>query len=57
MKQSEVVIQLANLASKGKYEVTPAGSQQMNALFEMVAKLINELEEAEKAAEGDDNDE
>ena len=50
MKDSEIIIALANIASRGKYEVTPAGAKQMNDVFAEVAKLINKLEAAE--AEG-----
>jgi len=52
MVRSQVVIALANLASKGKFEVTPAGSAAMNEVFVAVAELINELEaqEAEELA-------
>ncbi len=46
---SQVVIALADMASKGKYDnVTKEASQQMNAIFEAAAQLINELEAAEK---------
>lgn len=51
MKRSQVVIALANVASKGKYEVTPAGSKTMNDVFVAVAELINKLEEEEAAQE------
>jgi len=54
MKQSEVVIALASMASQGKYTVDRQGSKNMNALFDEVARVINELEESEK---GDSNDE
>jgi len=50
MKQSEVVVALANLASQGRYEVTPEGARRMNQVFAAVATLINELEAAEEAA-------
>ena len=42
---SQIVIALADMASNGKYDnVTP---QNMNALFEAVAQVINQLEKAE----------
>ncbi len=47
MLRSQVVIALANMASKGKYEVTPDGARAMNDLFERVAALVNELEAEE----------
>jgi len=50
MKRSEVVIALAEIASKGKYKVTAAGASAMNAVFVEVANLINDLEAEEKAA-------
>lgn len=53
-KRSEVVIALADVASRGKYEVSPAGAKQMNAIFDEVAKLINELEAEEEAANDQD---
>ncbi len=52
MKRSEIVLALANVASKGKYEVTPAGAKIMNEVFIEVANLINELE-AEEASWAD----
>jgi ATP-dependent protease HslVU (ClpYQ) ATPase subunit len=55
-KRSEVVAALADIASRGKYEVSPIGARQMNEVFEHVAKLINELEAEEKAAEEVSND-
>lgn len=48
MRDSEIVMALADIASKGKYEVTAAGSQHMNKVFEEVAKLINRMEAEEK---------
>ena len=46
---SQVVIALADMASQGKYDnVTPDAARKMNALFELVATLINNLEEEEK---------
>jgi len=56
MKRSQIVTALANVASQGKYEVTPEGAKKMNAVFELVAGLINELEAEEKEAEENDND-
>lgn len=53
MKRSEIVLALAEVASKGKYEVTPQGARQMNAIFEKTAQLINELEEEEREATND----
>jgi hypothetical protein len=50
MKRSEIVIALANVASKGKYEVTPQGAKIMNDVFAQAAALINELEAEENAA-------
>lgn len=53
-KRSEVVIALANIASKGKYEVSPDGARVMNRVFEEVADLINELEAEEAEAATDE---
>jgi len=50
MSRSTVVIELANLASQGKYNVTPVEAIRMNKLFEEVAKVINELETEEATA-------
>lgn len=52
MRDSEVVVALADIASKGKYEVTAAGVRHMNQVFDEAAKLINRME----AAEGEQND-
>lgn len=52
MKRSEIVQALANIASQGKYTVSPDGAQRMNAVFDAAANLINELE----AEEREDND-
>ena len=42
---SQIVIALADMASNGKYDnVTPQQAQNMNALFEAVAQVINQLE-------------
>jgi hypothetical protein len=50
--QSQVVKALADLASSGTYkEITPAGARNMNAIFSLVAEVINELEASEKEAE------
>jgi hypothetical protein len=49
MERSKVVIALAEIAAQGTYKVTPAGAQRMNAVFEAVANLINELEAEENA--------
>jgi len=57
MKRSEIVMGLATVASQGKYEVSPEGAAKMNAVFQNAAKLINELEAEEKAAEEGSNDE
>ena len=51
MRDSEIVIALADIASKGKYEVTPVGASHMNKVFLQVAQLINKLEAEEKALE------
>lgn len=60
MKRSEVVLALANIASKGKYEVTPAGAKVMDEVFVAVANLINELEAEEsvpvEGIGGEEND-
>ena len=49
---------LANVASQGKYTIDPEGARNMNALFDVVAKTINELEaeinEERDAAENND---
>ena len=50
MKDSEIVMALANVASQGKYNITIADAQKMTALYERVATLINLLE-AEEAVE------
>ena len=45
---SQVVIALADMASQGRYDnVTIEGARQMNQLYELVAKLINSMEEEE----------
>lgn len=52
IKASQVVLALADLASKGKYDnVTPEGARAMNNLFVLVAELINKLEESESEGE------
>jgi len=51
MKDSQIVLALAEIASKGKYEVLPEGARQLTAVFEMVAGLVNRLEAREKADE------
>ena len=51
MKDSEIVLALANVASQGKYNITIADAQKMTALYERVATLINNLEAAEAALE------
>lgn len=51
MKRSEIVLRLADIASKGEYKVTPKGARVMNQVFELVANLVNELEAEEAAAE------
>ena len=51
MKDSEIVISLANVASQGKYNITIADAQKMTALYERVATLINKLEAAEAEAD------
>lgn len=50
MKRSEIVTALANLASQGTYNVKPTQAAEINAIFEAVARLINELESEEKVA-------
>ena len=47
MLRSQVVIRLANLASTGKYEVTPAEAKAITNLYNEVAEVINELEHEE----------
>ena len=60
IKDSQIVIALADLASKGKYDnVTPMVAQQMNELFAVTAGLINRMEAAEApetCPEGDTNE-
>ena len=53
MKRSAVVAALANIASQGKYEVSPEGARRMNVVFDQAAKLINELEAEEKEVSND----
>lgn len=55
MKRSEIVIALADIASKGRYEVMPSGARIINQVFDQVAQLINELE-AEEAKEATPNE-
>ena len=55
MKRSQIVNALAEVASQGKYTVDPAGARNMNAVFTVVAELLNELE-AEEAAEEENTD-
>lgn len=50
MFKSVVVKQLADMASQGKYNVDPQGAANMTALYQAVAKVINELEAEEAAA-------
>ncbi len=47
MKRSVIVTALAEIASKGRYTVDPAGARHMNQVFDLVAELINELETEE----------
>ncbi len=47
--KSVVVQRLANLASEGRYSVTPNEARLMNALFVLVAEVINDLEAEESA--------
>lgn len=62
MKRSVIVTALAEIASKGRYTVDPAGAKHMNQVFDLTAELINELESEEKEtensslAEGDDSE-
>jgi hypothetical protein len=51
MMRSEVVLALADVASKGRYEMTPTGAKHMNEVFEAVAQLVNELEAEENSNE------
>lgn len=51
--RSKVILALANIASQGRYQVTPEEARHMNAIFEKVAEIINELE-AEEAAGKDE---
>jgi len=52
MKRSVVVKTLADLASVGRYDnVTPQAAVRMNALFDKVAVVINELEAEEAEVE------
>lgn len=53
MKRSAVVKALADVASKGRYEVNPEGARHMNAVFALAADLINELEAKEAAEDAD----
>jgi hypothetical protein len=53
LRPSQVVSALADMASQGRYDnVTPQGARNMNAVFELVASLINKLE-ADEAVEFD----
>jgi hypothetical protein len=54
MKRSEIVNNLAAIASKGKYEVTPGGASRMDGVFRAAAALINELEAEEKKEESNE---
>ena len=56
MPRSELVIALANIASKGEYKVNPQGAKHINAVFDAIASLINELEAEEAAAKESEND-
>lgn len=65
MKRSAVVQALADVASQGTYQVRPEQARQMNTIFELAARLINELEQEEQqkqaweatlADEEEDND-
>lgn len=51
MLRSKIVLQLAELASQGKYTVSPKEATYINDLFVRVADLINELEAAEARQE------
>lgn len=55
MERSKIVLALAEIASQGRYTVDPAGSRKMNAVFDAVAKLINELEAEEAAAAAEES--
>lgn len=60
MKRSEVVITLANIASKTEVKVTPSNmadlQKQWQELFTGAAALINELEAQEKDEEEEVNE-
>ena len=43
--RAAVVQALADLASQGRYSMDRQGARNMNTLFELVAALINELED------------
>ena len=51
MLRSQIVKNLADMASQGRYNVDPQGARTMNALFVQVAGLINVLEAEEKEEE------
>lgn len=51
MKRSQIVQALADIASKGQYNVNPAGARHMNEIFIAVAALINDLEAEENNSE------
>ena len=48
MRQSQIIQALADIASQGKYTVSPDGARRMNEVFEEAANLINELENEER---------
>lgn len=48
-----VLVALAGIASQGRYTVDPKGAKNMNAVFDEVAQLINELEAEESTNEPD----
>ncbi len=51
---SQIVTELAAMASRGTYQVNPQQSQRMNALFTVVAELITEMERLENAQAEED---
>jgi hypothetical protein len=55
MVRSRVIIELANMASQGRYSVTPQEAARMNILFKEVAQVINELEAEEKEDAGNES--
>lgn len=56
IKDSEIVKALADIASKGRYDIRPPEARQMNVVFELVAGLINRMEAAEKEETNDNTE-